>query len=261
MLDSYNLQVSPLNLTKRKSAATNVEEIHGGWRLRIERGAAGTYRLAQLDNYLELARRSFPQRAPVRMQLRARASRSTSPGTWGFGLWNDPFGFSLGLGGTSGRLPTLPNATWFFFASPENHLALKNKFDGNGSIAAVISSPRIPSPLLALSAPVLPFLALRPTSRVLRRLAAGVIKQDQASLSHDVTQWHEYEIIWTEEGVDFKVDQQTIFKTPLSPLAPLALVLWIDNQFAAWRPDGSLANGTLATPADTWVEITDLNLN
>jgi hypothetical protein len=253
--------VPSLNLTKTKTAAANIEEIEGGWRLNIESGAAGTYRLAQVDSYSKLARRSFPLRAPLRMQLRARASHSESPGTWGFGLWNDPFGFSLGLGGTRGRLPTLPNAAWFFFASPENHLALKNEFEGSGSIAAVISSARIPSPLLVLAAPALPFLALRSTSRVLRRAAAQVIDQDQASFSRDVTQWHEYGIIWDEAGVEFEIDQRTVFKTPLVPSARLALVLWIDNQFAAWRPDGNLASGTLATPADSWVEITSLNLN
>jgi hypothetical protein len=248
-------------LTKRNTSAANLEVIDNGWRLSIESGAAGRYRLAQLDNYSELARRSFTHRTPLRVQLRARASHNTSPGTWGFGLWNDPFGFSLGLGGTPGRLPTPPNAAWFFFASPENHLALKDKFEGNGCLAVVFSSPRIPSPLLALSAPVLPLLALRPTSRLLRRAAAQVIKQDQASLSHDVTQWHEYTIIWTKDGVEFNVDQQMVFKSVLAPSGPLALVLWIDNQFAAWRPDGSPASGTLATPANTWIEITALHLN
>lgn len=253
--------MSSLNLIKRRTDAANIEEINDGWRLSIERGEAGIYRLAQLDNYSNLARRSFPQCPPVRVQLRARASHSTSPGTWGFGLWNDPFGFSLGLGGTPGRLPTLPNAAWFFFASPENHLALEDKFKGNGALASVIFSPRIPSPLLALPVPALPLLALRPTSRVLRRAAAQVVKQDEASLSHDVTQWHEYAIDWTQNGVEFEVDQYAVLKTAFAPSAPLALVLWFDNQFAAWRPDGSLASGTLATPADSWVEITSLNLN
>jgi len=253
--------MSSLNLTKRKSAAASLEEIEGGWRLSIEKGEAGTYRLAQLDNYSELPRRSFPPRAPTSLQLRARASHHLSPGTWGFGLWNDPFGFSLGLGSTPGRLPTLPNAAWFFFAAPENHLALRNGVNGNGSLAAVISSPRIPTLLLALALPFLPFLPLRPTSRLLRRILARVIEQAQLALSHDVTQWHEYSIIWNQIGMEFKVDEQIVLKTASVPRPPLALVVWIDNQFAAWRPNGSLANGTLATPADSWVEITGLNLN
>ncbi len=253
--------MTPTNLTKRKTPDADIQEIYGGWRLSIEKGAAATYRLAQLDNYSQLTRGSFPHKEPLRIELSARTSVSTSPGTWGFGLWNDPFGFSLGFGGTPGRLPTLPNAAWFFFAAPENHLALKDKFDGNGSLAGVISSPRIPSPLLALMAPALPFLALLATSRLLRRTAAKIIRQDQASLAHDVTEWHEYTIIWKEGSVEFEVDQQPVLKTSLAPSAPLALVLWIDNQFAAWRPDGSMASGTLATPTDSWVEITNLNLN
>lgn len=252
--------MSSLNLTKRKSAAASIEEIEGGWRLNIKSGEAGTYRLAQLDNYSKLSRRSFPNRAPASLRLRARASHRVSPGTWGFGLWNDPFGFSLGFGGTPGRLPTLPNAAWFFFAAPENHLSLRDQAGGSGSLAAVISSPRIPAPVLALTLPALPFLALRPSSRWVRRIAARVTEQAQLALSHDVTQWHEYEIVWKQTGMEFKVDYQVVFKTQLVPRPPLALVVWIDNQFAAWRPDGSLANGTLPTPTDSWVEIIGLNL-
>jgi hypothetical protein len=34
-------------------------------------------------------------------------------------------------------------------------------------------------------------------------------------------------------------------------------VIWIDNQFVAWDPQGHLASGTLDNPA-AWLELTDI---
>ena len=48
-----------------------------------------------------------------------------------------------------------------------------------------------------------------------------------------------------------------IVKTSSSPCPPLGLVLWIDNQFAAWNPQGRLAHGTLENPP-AWLEIENL---
>jgi len=57
---------------------------------------------------------------PCTFSLHARLSGTDLPGTWGFGLWNDPFGLSLGFGGQAARLPALPQAAWFMHASPPN---------------------------------------------------------------------------------------------------------------------------------------------
>jgi hypothetical protein len=37
------------------------------------------------------------------------------------------------------------------------------------------------------------------------------------------------------------------------------LVIWIDNQFAAWTPEGRVNNGTLENPA-AWMEIERLDV-
>jgi hypothetical protein len=231
----------------------------------IPAGPRGSYRLAQLDDYLQLPRRAFPwdpsltPREPrgVTLNLRARLSDSNLPGTWGFGLWNDPFGFALGFGGTARRLPVLPNVAWFFHASPENHLSLLNDTPANGFFAATFHSPHWPSPLLAPALLALPFLALRPASRLLRRLASHVVRQDGRAVSVDVTQWHAYSIRWQAGAVLFLVDGAEILRTPLAPRGPLGLVLWIDNQYAAWRPDGRLGYGTLENPS-AWLEIKNI---
>ena len=39
-------------------------------------------------------------------------------------------------------------------------------------------------------------------------------------------------------GVTFEVDGVTVLQTPLSPRPPLAAVIWIDNQYAAFTPQG-----------------------
>ena len=256
----YNTRVPQTLLKKRSSPNAQIKEIEGGWRLNLETGAAGTYRLAQLDDYANLSRGAFPHSPPVSIRLKARSSQSQLPGTWGAGLWNDPFGFSFGFGGTRGRLPALPNAVWFFFASPENHVSLRNNQPGHGQLACCFRAARIPSVLLAPAVVAAPLLWLPAAARLLRRMAAALIRHDLAQLSLDPTIWHEYAILWQPEYAEFQVDGGTVFKS-LAPRQPLGLVLWLDNQYAAWRPDGRVTYGTLPTPPDCWVEIKDLQIS
>lgn len=230
-------------------------------RLSIPPGPAGNYRLAQVDDYHHLPRARFPWKPPLRLTLEARVSSPDVPGTWGFGLWNDPFfAMGLGFGGTARRLPALPNTAWFFYASPPNHLTLRDDLPARGFLAAVFSSPRFPSPLLALGMPFLPLLLWRPAARVLRRLVRTVVREAATSLNLDVTRWHAYALEWRAEGVRFAVDGRTVLETPISPRGPLGLVLWVDNQYAALRPEGCLAFGTLAHNAPASLEVASLSM-
>jgi len=91
----------------RATKNASVEKIEDGWRLRIGAGDASSYRDAQLDDYSGLRRSGFPHRPSTTLSpsttfslsLMARTSTLSAAGTWGFGLWNDPFGLSLGFGG------------------------------------------------------------------------------------------------------------------------------------------------------------------
>ena len=126
-------------LNPRHTPNARVEEIDeigrdsAHYRLSIPSGFSDSYRLAQLDGYTQFSRRRFPLRFPPSTSLRtslslslsARTSSDSISGTWGFGLWNDPFGMSLGFGGSPFRLPALPNAVWFFGASKENYLSFR----------------------------------------------------------------------------------------------------------------------------------------
>jgi len=232
-----------------------------GWHLELPPGAAGRYRLSQLDDYSDLKRGEFPWRSPIHLSVRARASQASIPGTWGFGFWNDPFSIAIGFGVGARRSPALPNTAWFFFASPENYLSLRDDLPANGSLAATFRSTKIPAALMAPFALAVPLLALPPVARLLRRLGRRIVKQEAVNLALDVTEWHQYEIEWSAGQVSFHVDEQLVLGTNIVPHRPLGLVIWIDNQYAALPPNGRLRYGTLAHSANTWIEIDQLEVN
>jgi hypothetical protein len=228
-----------------------VEAIENGWRLGIQKGDSLHYRDAQLDDYFRLPRHKFPHHA-LTLSLRARASSSSIPGTWGFGLWNDPFGLSLGFGGNPFRLPMLPNAVWFFSASSHNYLSFTNDKPAQGFLAQVFRAPKF-HPLLIPAGLSLPF-----SRKTTRNLLGKVIEEDSKTLGVDVTQWHEYRFEWSPQRVLFYVDDVQVFESTMSPNPPLGLIIWIDNQYAAFTPEGTIGFGVLENTEPAWVEITDL---
>ncbi len=114
---------------------------------------------------------------------------------------------------------------------------------------------RWPAALLALGAPAFALLAIPAVARLLRRLGSRVVRQEAAGLALDPTGWHDYRMEWRESVVDFQVDGQTVFQTGIAPVGPLGLVIWIDNQYAAFPPDGRLRYGTLPTQEEAWIEV------
>jgi len=231
----------------------------GFWHLEIPHGPQGSYRLAQLDDYTSLSRKAFLHKSTLIFSLRARVSNPDIPGTWGFGLWNDPFSLSLGLGGGMRRFPALPNAAWFFYASSQNYLSFRDDLPANGFIAQTFQSPNLPAPLMTLAAPAFPLLLWPWIARKLRLIFRRWIPEDSSALDVDVTQWQSYALKWLEDRVIFTVDDQT-FETRISPKAPLGLVIWIDNQYAAFPPNGKLTYGTLANHQSAWLEIEAFSL-
>jgi len=244
-----------------QSRNANLEATRQGWKFNLPEGGPSAYRYAQVDDYSALARRRFVWREQATLNLRCRLSDNSLPGTWGFGFWNDPFSFALGLGGMGKRLPVLPNCAWFFYASPENHLSFATNQPASGFLAQTFSAPKIPSLLLTPGLFGIPWLLAKPLSRWLRaKLAAKLISEAAQRLEVDATQWHEYRLQWGRQRVVFAVDSEIVFETEISPKGPLGLVIWIDNQFAAWRPDGSLGMGALANPP-AWMEIENLEIS
>jgi hypothetical protein len=251
--------IPDLRTIQSKGAAVSPATAEGG-RLEIPAGVRGQYRLAQLDDYGGLSRRDFPWTAPLRLRLAGRASAGDLPGTWGFGLWNDPFSLSLGLGGGARRLPALPNAAWFFHASAENHLSFRNDRPAQGFIAQTFESAALPALLLASGSPLLPLLAWPRTGRLVRAVLGRLIGEDSAAIPADVTQWHTYSLHWTRQQVCFEVDGQVVLQSQASPRGRMGLVIWIDNQYAAFPPSGRLAYGTLENREPAWIEVKEIQV-
>jgi hypothetical protein len=250
----YNTGMQIKQLTQHTSSGGQVEQVdEGHWRLTVPSGEPGRYRLAQMDDYHARRRPDFLWCPPLSLSFSARASGRNLPGTWGIGLWNDPFGFAVAQGAVR-LLPALPNAAWFFFASEPNYLSFRDDVPAVGQLAGVFRTPHLPVWLFAPAVVLAPLLTLRPAARLLRRVASRLIAEDAVNLVLDPVAWHHYQLGWQADKVAFWVDDDLVFETPTSPRGPLGLVLWIDNQFAAWAPDGMLKYGTLANES-AWIEI------
>ncbi len=259
-------------MKSRTTPGAGIEKTQNGYLLKIPAGDDSSYRFAQIDDYFGLPRRDFPHHS-LTLSLRARTSSSAIPGTWGFGIWNDPFGMSLGFGANRFRLPTLPNAAWFFGASPENYLSFGGRvvlsgaqqsrsayrdppptrppLPGNGFLAQSFRSPKFHAALIPAGA-VFPFSA-----KTTRRILSRVIAEDASTLHVDVTQWHSYRLAWSKSRVVWHVDETPLFESTISPNPPLGLVIWIDNQYAAFTPEGRISYGILEG-REEWLEIEEL---
>ncbi len=236
-------------------------------RLRLELLAArqGTYADAQIDDYHGRARRDFPWRPPLLMQVRARFSHpAASPassvadegvlqGTAGFGFWNYPFSLQ-------GDVLMLPEAVWFFYASPPSNMALVPGLPGWGWKAQVVHAQR--AGFLAAVAPTA-LASLwghltnewRYAARWLQRLSGA---QEQV-LAVEMTQWHTYTLEWLPTQVRFLVDEQEVLRTSSPPLRPLGFVAWLDNQYAVATPRGRLGFGTISTTRQ-WLELDSVRI-
>jgi hypothetical protein len=220
--------------------------------LEIPAGTAVSYRLAQLDDTSGLARERFAHHEIFTLALRARAAARGLPGTWGFGFGNEPFGFGLGQGGGL-RLPAMPNAAWFFHASADNYLSLRDDLPASGFLAQVFQAP--PTWPFLPFAPGLVLLAWPAAARLLRKVARVLVREAGSGVELDTSEWHRYRIDCAGDWACFEVDEQVVLQTAFMPRGRLGLVLWIDNQYAAFAPDGRIRAGFQENLHPAWVEI------
>lgn len=233
----------------------------GDFKLLLQKSGESNYSLAQIDNYMHLPRRNFPLEPPISIMLGAKISSPSITGTWGFGLWNDPFSFGFGGGGMSKFLPVLPNAAWFFYGSRENALSLHDDQPGNGFHVKTFRSLLLPSLASLLTLPILPLLFFPGGVRLLRSLARVFIKEDGKQIEINVNKWHAYRLSWGVSQTVFYVDDKPIFSTNLSPRGRLGTVIWIDNQFFHFDAHGKLGFGFLPIPENQWIQIRDLHIS
>lgn len=229
----------------------NGGQVCGNWRqqchLSLPVMNENKYCLAQLDNYMDLPRQHFPHQPPFHFQVTAQVSHPDCAGTWGFGVWNDPFNMGGGLGSVSRAFPVLPNAAWFFYGSPENYLSLRDDLPSAGLHAKTFQSPLLPGVMSLLALPGLPLMLIPFVARLLRRVARILVKEDAQAINLNGTDWHTYELAWGIDRVQFMVDGSTVFSTILVPKGRLGFVLWIDNQTFKYDPQGKVKYGYLNT--------------
>ena len=250
-----------MSIHERLTTGSTIIAEGSQWRLETPARRSYRYQLAQLDDYSGLRRSEFLWNPRTTLRLHARVSDSTVPGTWGFGFWNDPFSLALGLGGMTQIFPVLPNAAWFFFASPENYLSFRNDRPSSGFLAAAFHSPPKSPILLVPQLALFPLLLFRSWTKRIRAKLSRIIGEDSKQLNLDVTQWNEYEIDWKTDKVEFLVNSEPVLISRTSPAGPLGLVIWIDNQYASFKPSGEIKTGVLKSSTPAWMEIKELEIH
>jgi hypothetical protein len=264
MLDDFTTSIDPHWIQTCIGPAT-LSLADSTLRMALPSAHEGEYADAQIDDYGQLARSAFPWRPPLRMEVRARSSlpaatASSTPqsqpmlrGTAGFGFWNYPFS-------VRGDILMLPEAIWFFYASPPSNMALVPGVPGWGWKAQVVHCMR-PGALLATLPTALTtgwgWLTgdTRPAARWLRRLSGAC----EALLDIDMTAWHSYTLEWRQAEAVFWVDGTCVLRVHQPPTRPLGFVAWLDNQYAIATPRGVLRFGTVTTGAE-WFELDSVSI-
>lgn len=228
-----------------------IEDSAAGLRFVTTDATAQAYSDAQLDDYRQPGAPPLLHRPPQRLALRARFSHPAGElrGTAGFGFWNYPFV------AYEWRLPRLPRAAWFFYASSPSNLKLDLLTPGYGWKAAVVDTQR-PAALatLPLAPLAVALLQVAPLYRALWpiiQVAAGV---REAPVPVAITDWHSYELTWDERHVHFSIDGAPLLTAP-APQGPLCFVAWLDNQYMVVTPQGRFGWGLLAAPGQQWMEL------
>jgi hypothetical protein len=255
------MAIQPLALEHLEIGGGSVREIEQGvMRLTVPPTSSG-YADAQVDDYRSLPRQRFPWNPPLRLNLRARASRNYNPGTLGFGFWNDPFTLSLGQGGAARRLPAAPRTLWFFYGSPPNDMALAPDIPGFGWKAASLNSASVPPLILApLAAGAVALAQIPIIRRPVMRTALRVIKAAERMLEPTLAEWHRYTITWETKIARFFIDGMLVLEAHDPPISRLGFVAWIDNQYAIASPQGGFRFGILPVEEEQWLEISKLSI-
>lgn len=238
-------QVTEVGAGKVKSAAD-------GYNLMLPSASAERYHDAQISDY-DARARDFGNAPPLRLSLRARASGPLR-GTAGFGFWNHAF-----MPGRRGF--HLPQALWFFYASPPSEIALAQGVAGHGWKAAVFDARQRRFYAMLPAAP-LGFLLMR-SRRLYSALwrygqrAIGVSEAPLAAAS--LQEWHRYSIEWRADGAAFYVDDALVLRAP-APRNRLGFIAWVDNQYAIVTPQGRFGWGLLDASAPQSLYLRELRL-
>jgi hypothetical protein len=242
-----------------------LRSVESALRMEFPSVRSGHYVDAQIDDYTGRVRSAFPWKPPLRMEVQARSSlpaanaKSTNEsagilrGTAGFGFWNYPFS-------VTGDLLLLPEAIWFFYASPPSNMALVPGVPGWGWKAQVVHSMRFS----ALTA-VIPAALTVGWSRLTGNTAPAaqwiqnLSGTQEAVITAEMDRWHTYLLEWRHREARFWVDGIQVLSAQEPPTRPLGFVAWLDNQYAIATPRGTLRFGTISS-GPQWFEIGSIRI-
>jgi hypothetical protein len=215
------------------------------------------YSNAQIADY-RYADFNFRWQPPLRLTVTAWASGGGESlrGTAGFGFWNHPYSPD------ASRLPRLPRAIWWFFASEPSDMALAYGVPGHGWKAATIDATRAAAwSLIPLAPPAAllmrsPDIYARIFPPIQRRLKIAEHLLDPALLAER----HTYTLDWRAEGALFAVDGETVLQTPYAPVGSTGFVAWIDNQYAIVTPQGKLGFGIVPVEHEQWLTLEQVKI-
>jgi hypothetical protein len=216
------------------------------------------YSNAQIDDYSAAMR--FHWRPPLRLSLYARATGAPC-GTAGFGFWNHPFAPNT-------RRLRPPQALWFFFGAPPNHIPLALDVPPHGWKAATINAARPQFWALLPTAPLGVLLTRhRPLYRPLWRVGQAALGIHEAWLGNTIpTTIHHYTLDWHRDGAVWRVDDRIIlhmdtpFSGPFGGPTQLGFVAWIDNQYAIATPQGRFGGGLVPITATQGLVLQDVQI-
>lgn len=223
-----------------------------GFSLTLPPGPSDRYHDAQISDYAKRA--DFSNKPPLRLSLSARAEGELV-GTAGFGFWNHAF-----MPGQ--KTLRLPQAIWFFFASPPSEMALAQDAPGHGWKAATFNARNWTFFALLPLAP-LGFLLMR-NARLYKSLwpiGQRAIGVNEALLDSSLlNDWRSYSIEWRRGGALFAVDDEVVLKATNVTGDKLGFIAWIDNQYAIVTPQGRFGWGLLDLPQAQSLYLRDIQI-
>lgn len=219
--------------------------------------SAGAYSNAQIADY-RYSDFNFRWEPPLRLTVTAWASGSGDRlrGTAGFGFWNHPFSPD------ANRLPRLPRAIWWFFASEPSDMALAYGVPGHGWKAATIDAthasawsliPFAPPAVLLMRSPRM-YARIFPLIQHRLKIAEQLL--DPALLAAR----HTYTLDWRTDGARFGVDGETVLETPYAPTGRAGFVAWMDNQYAIVTPQGRFGFGLVPVEREQALMLERVNI-
>lgn len=237
--DTFETDLSPRwHITEAGTA--RVIRRQGSLHLTVMPADDDIYSNAQITTYSE-ADRSFQLEPPVRMRVTAYSSAPSESlvGTAGFGFWNHAFDPNRrGIG--------FPQALWFFFGAPPNHMPLALDGAAHGWKAATFNAKQRAFYWLLPTAPLaIPLMNIEPLYRRLWPIGQRAIGVAETALDADLlTRNHTYTLDWLPDKAIFSVDDEIIqTATRAIPQNPLGFIAWMDNQYAIVSPKGRFGWG------------------